>query len=147
MRIRLLTGAALAMAVASVMPSAAGGGVAYTVTPNPAEPGDVLTLAGNGCTKEDVLASLEDGAENSIAQGQTESDLDGSWMLQMTVPADTEPGDYFTFVTCNDPNAPFTLGSVTVQIGGEPEPEPEPKPQPEPAPVAQPTRAAPTLAG
>ena len=147
---RLLAGAmAGLLGIVLLQAPVLGGGPQYTVTPNPAQPGDELTLEGTGCPDETVLASLYEPDEASVADGQTESAADGSWSLTITVPADTPPGTYFTAVTCNDPNAPFTLGTVTVQIGGEPEPEPEPEPAPvpEPAPSAAPTAAVPTFTG
>jgi hypothetical protein len=132
-------------------PALGGAGPSYTVTPNPAQPGDELTLVGESCIDETVLASLyiaDD--EMAIAGGQTESSVDGSWTLTMTVPADVEPGTYYINATCNDPNQPYTLGTVDVQIGEpdpDPEPEPEPEPAPEPAPSAAPAAVAPTFAG
>jgi hypothetical protein len=150
-RIRLLLGAAIAVTtVAMTSFSAAGGAPSFTVTPNPAQPGDVLTLAGDSCPDETVLAALYDPeTEEAIGEtGSTESEVDGTWSgLEIIVPADTPPGLYAINATCNDPNTPFTLGTVEIQIGGEPEPEPEPGPDPEPAPAPEPVQVAPTLTG
>lgn len=139
-RPRLLARFGLVLVVAAalcalLLPAASSQSVAVTVSPNPAQPGETITVAGAACpdaasgitgtnfTGVSNLRLTTNGSTTTYATGEAAAAADGTWTLSMTVPADAPAGDYDVTQSCrftNDSGLTTTLGQASATVTIEP---------------------------
>jgi hypothetical protein len=118
----------------------------FTVSPNPAEVGDQLTVTSvTTCELPgEVSLSITDPDGNEVVGETVATEADGSWQFQITIPPFAAPGEHTVSATCDLPVntgveevPPFVYDDVTLFINEAAGPvEPTPPPAAQPAAVA-----------
>jgi hypothetical protein len=94
-----LAGALVVLALATLAaPAGAQYGPTPTVTVNDTtpEPGQTITVTGQGCPANEVVQLLFDGT----VIGSTTADANGNWSAQVTIPASATPGTHTLTSRC-----------------------------------------------
>jgi len=90
---------AVALLAIGLAPAAGAGGSSFSVTPNPAAPGDEITFVGTCLPGDEVLFGFGT-TETPEVSDETTADGSGNWTGSLVIPADTEPGDYVVGAEC-----------------------------------------------
>lgn len=137
-RIRAMLVAAVAAALVAVVATASGAGFADpsapAVAPNPAAPGQTVTVSGAGCLDQDLQNGSSPGGHvvvtvaftSPIVVGVDAAADNGAWSTTFTVPLGTPDGAYAITATCEGVTANelgalqtvfFTYPATSVTVG------------------------------
>jgi hypothetical protein len=94
----------------AAMPAGAGTSAHFVSTPDAGPPGTTIHNSGNGefdgsnclIVNENVHVEVFDAQENSVAQGDTTTNEDLSWAVDVTMPTDAADGAYIITAFCTD---------------------------------------------
>ena len=113
------------------------------VSPATATPGATITVTGANWTPPQTLAvgiTTAQDANPIVAQG-VNSAADGTFTVNLAIPANAQPGSYGILVasTSNPALKTFTANALTISVPTTPSPTPTVTPTPTPTPTVTPT--------
>ena len=94
----------------AALPAGAGTSAHFVSTPGAGPPGTIIHNSGNGefdnsnclIIGENVHVEVFDAQENSVAAGDTATNEDLTWAVDVTMPADAADGEYIITAFCTD---------------------------------------------